>query len=358
MIQRFLSQHPTTWIWIRSFGLGAGVLLLLAAPKLAPSALVLHIIVTILIYIPLAMAQNLITGFAGMLTMGQAAFYGLGAYTSALLVMRLGLPWPLAFLASGLVAAVFGVLVGVPCLRVGSDYLTLMTIGFGAIFSAVATNWVPVTRGSMGIPAVPPASIGAFVFNTLPRQYYLYLVIAALCYFFMFRLTRSHVGRALIAIREDEIAASTLGIHAAYYKVLAFTFGALWAGFAGSMLAHFLAFVGPQSFTLDESLLHVQIAILGGFGSLVGSVVGAAILVSLPQIFQSIYQYRMLINGILLLMLMAWRPQGIMGTSAVARTGSGNLLKKWGGRLFGHTPDPKTDSPGAPSSKSGAKFRI
>jgi branched-chain amino acid transport system permease protein len=286
-----------------SVAYGLGVILLLVTPWITPSAYILHTIITIIIYIPLALSQNLITGFAGMLTMGQAAFYGLGAYTSVLLMMKLGAPWPLA-------------------------YLTLMTIGFGAIFSAVATNWIQLTRGSMGIPGVPPASIGLFVFNTLPRQYYLYLVIAACCYFFMYRLTRSHIGRALIAIREDEIAATTMGINVAYYKVLAFTFGALWAGFAGSMLAHLLAFVGPQSFTLDESLLHVQMAILGGFGSLAGSVIGAVILVSLPQIFQDIYKYRMLINGILLLMLMAWRPQGIMGRSAISgKTGLGFFNK-------------------------------
>ncbi len=322
MVLRTLAKNRKVVLALKILGYCLGGLVLLVLPLVLPSAYVLHMIITIIIYIPLALAQNLITGFAGMLTMGQAAFYGVGAYTSALLVMRLGLPWPVAFLAAGLVAALFGIVVGVPCLRVGSDYLTLMTIGFGAIFSAVATNWVPVTRGSMGIPGVPPASIGPLVFNTLPRQYYLYLAISAACYFFMYRLTHSHIGRALIAIREDEIAASTMGIHLSNYKVLAFTFGALWAGFSGSMLAHFLAFVGPQSFTLDESLLHVQIAILGGFGSLPGSIIGAAILVSMPQIFQDIYKYRMLLNGILLLMLMAWRPQGIMGKSAAMRTGS------------------------------------
>ncbi len=313
---------------MRSVTYSIGAILLLTIPLFVPSAFALHTIITILIYVPLVLSQNLITGFAGMLTMGQAAFYGLGAYTSALLVMRFGIPWPFAFLAAGITAAIAGVVVGLPCLRLGSDYLTLMTIGFGVIFSAVATNWVPVTRGSMGLPGVPPASIGPLVFNTLPKQYYLFLVIAALCYFFMHRLTRSHIGRALIAIREDEIAASTMGINQAYYKVMAFTFGALWAGFSGSMLAHSLAFVGPQSFSMDESLLHVQMAILGGFGSLPGSVLGAAILVSLPQIFQGIYQYRMLINGILLLILMAWRPQGIMGTSAIAQSISINISKK------------------------------
>jgi len=320
----------SNWKIIRPILLALGAITLLVLPSLITQAYIVHIIIMILVYIPLAMAQNLITGFTGMLTMGNAAFYGLGAYTSALLVMNFNVPWPLAFLAAGLVAAFFGLVVGFPCLRVGSDYLTLMTIGFGAIFSAVATNWVPVTRGSMGIPAVPYPSIGPFVFNNHEKIYYLYLFIAIACYFFMYRLTRSRIGRAFIAIREDEIAASTMGINLSYYKVLSFVLGALWAGFAGSMLAHFLNFVGPQSFTLDESLLHVQIAILGGFGSLAGSVIGAAIMVSLPQIFQDIYQYRLLLNGLLLLALMAWRPQGIMGTSAFSKTSGMGFMAKLG----------------------------
>jgi branched-chain amino acid transport system permease protein len=328
MAARLLTIPASKRLYLRAFVLGLGAILLLTLPMFLKSGYVLHMIISIIIYVPLALSQNLITGFAGMLTMGQAAFYGLGAYTSALLVMRLGAPWPVAFLAAGLVTCISGIVVGFPCLRVGSDYLTLMTIGFGAIFSAVATNWVPVTRGSMGLPGVPPPSIGSFVFNTPISIYYLYLGVAVACYFFMHRLTRSHIGRALIAIREDEIAASTMGINLAYYKVLAFAFGALWAGFAGSMLAHFLNFVGPQSFTLDESLLHVQIAILGGFGSLPGSVIAAAIMVSLPQIFQDIYQYRMLLNGVLLLMLMAWRPQGLMGTSAMGTPASFANLRK------------------------------
>lgn len=344
------NQLQSKKVLFRSLVYGLGAILLLALPLLITRPYVLHMIIMIIIYIPLALSQNLITGFTGMLTMGQAAFYGLGAYTSALLMMRLNLPWPVAFLAAGILAGLFGILVGFPCLRVGSDYLTLMTIGFGAIFSAVATNWVEVTRGSMGLPGVPLASIGPFVFNTLPRQYYLYIFIAALCYLFMYRLTKSRIGRALIAIREDEIAASTLGINLAYYKVLAFAFGAMWAGFAGSMLAHFLTFVGPQSFTLDESLLHVQIAILGGFGSLTGSVIGAAIMVSLPQIFQDIYQYRMLLNGVLLLMLMAWRPQGIMGTSAMGKAAGFGFVSKLSGRILGSrtTSAPPLQPPAEP----------
>lgn len=324
---------------------GLGVAILLALPEFMPNAYVFRVVIAVIIDIPLALAQNLITGFTGMLTLGQAAFYGIGAYTSALLVMRMGAPWPVAFLAAGLVACVFGILLGFPCLRVGSDYLTLMTIGFGEIFHIVALNWMDLTRGPMGLPGVPPPRIGPLVFNTSQRQYYLYLVIAILCYLFMHRLTRSHVGRALIAIREDETAASTMGINVARYKLLAFAFGTLWAGFSGSMLAHFLAFVGPMTFSLNESLFHMQMAILGGLGSLPGSVLGAAILVSLPQIFQPLYEYRMLLNGALMVILMAWRPQGIMGTSAVAKSAKENFFKHLG-RLFGREKAEGAESPG------------
>jgi branched-chain amino acid transport system permease protein len=321
-----LSALRSRRLWL--YLVGAAILLLI--PRFVPNDYVFRIIISVIIDIPLALSQNLITGFGGMLTLGQAAFYGIGAYTSALVVMKLGLPWPVALLAAGLVACMFGILLGFPCLRVGSDYLTLMTIGFGEIFHIVALNWMALTRGPMGLPGVPPPQVGSFVFNTPERVYFLYLAIALLCYLFMHRLTQSHVGRALISIREDETAAASMGINVAYYKVLAFAFGSLWAGISGSMLAHFLKFVGPMTFTINESLLHMQMAILGGLGSLPGSVLGAAILVSLPQIFQPLYEYRMLLNGMLMVILMAWRPQGIMGKSAAVGAVQRNLLKQLG----------------------------
>lgn len=310
-----------TWLLI------IGACLVLCIPLYVENTLVFRIIVSIIIDIPLALSQNLITGFTGMLTLGQAAFYGIGAYTSALMVLKLGAPWPVAFLVAGLVSCLFGILLGFPCLRVGSDYLTLMTIGFGEIFHIVSLNWMDLTRGPMGLPGVPSPEIGPIVFNSPQKIFYLYLAISVICYIFMHRLTKSHVGRALISIREDETAAVAMGINVARYKVLAFAVGTLWAGFSGSMLAHFLAFVGPMTFTLNESLFHMQMAILGGLGSLPGSVLGAAILVSLPQVFQPLYQYRMLLNGLMMVILMAWRPQGIMGTSAIGKATRSKVVK-------------------------------
>lgn len=303
-----------------------GTVVLMAVPEIVDNDYIFRIIISVIIDIPLALSQNLITGFTGMLTLGQAAFYGIGAYTSAIMVMKVGAPWPVALLVAGLVACIFGILLGFPCLRVGSDYLTLMTIGFGEIFHIVALNWMDLTRGPMGLPGIPSPQIGSFVFDSSQKIYFLYLAISILCYVFMHRLTNSHIGRALIAIREDETAAAAMGINVSYYKVLAFAFGSMWAGISGSMLAHFLAFVGPMTFTLNESLVHMQMAILGGLGSLPGSVLGAAILVSLPQIFQPLYEYRMLINGLLMVILMAWRPQGIMGKSAAVKATKTNFI--------------------------------
>lgn len=299
---------------------------MIAFPVIAPSDYILRVIIWVIIDIPLVLSQNLITGFTGLLTLGQAAFYGIGAYTSALLVMRLGVPWPFALLAAGLVAGVFGILLSIPCLRVGSDYLTLMTIAFGEIFYIVALNWMQLTRGPLGIPGVPPPQIGPFVFSDPKAIYFLYLCITSICYLFMHRLTHSHVGRALIAIRDNETAAAAMGINVRNYKMLAFACGTMWAGISGSMLAHFLNFVGPQTFTLNESILHMQMAILGGLGSLPGSILGALILVSLPQLFQPIYQYQLLINGLLMIILLTWRPQGILGKSSVAKATRKNFL--------------------------------
>jgi branched-chain amino acid transport system permease protein len=323
------SKKPTnifrSWrLWLAVIGTA----ILIAVPEIVPNDYVFRIIISVVIDIPLALSQNLITGFAGMLSLGQAAFYGLGAYTSALLVMKLGVPWPFALLLAGAVACIFGILLSFPCLRVGSDYLTLMTIGFGQIFYIVALNWMPLTRGPMGLPGVPSPQIGPISFSSPNSIYYLYLFITAMCYLFMHNLTNSHIGRALIAIRDNEMAAAAMGINVSYYKVMTFAFGSLWAGISGSMLAHFLAFVGPMTFTLNESILHMQMAILGGLGSLPGSILGAAILVSVPQLFKPLYQYQVLLNGLLMVILLIWRPQGIMGKTAAVKSVQKNFIKR------------------------------
>jgi branched-chain amino acid transport system permease protein len=290
------------------------IVLILLVPWLTPNDYVLRIVITILLYVVLALGQQLLTGFTGILSLGHAGFYGLGAYTSALLVLNFGVPWPLALLSAAVLACVFGVALGFPCLRVGGDYLTLMTIGFGEIARIVFLRWIPVTRGPMGLPNIPSPQIGPFVFDTNIHYYYLYLCLAAFTYFCIRRVVNSEIGRSLMAIRDDEIAAMTVGIDIARYKVMAFGISTFFAGMAGSMLAHFLRFIGPMNFTMDESLLMMQMVILGGLGSLPGTILGSAILVVTPEIFRVLTDYRQMLNGALMVVLMILRPQGLMGT--------------------------------------------
>lgn len=290
------------------------LVLILLVPCLAPNEYILRIAVTIPLYVVFTLGQQLLTGFLGLLSLGHAAFYGIGAYASALLVLEFGTPWPLALLGGAVLACIFGIVLSLPCLRVGGDYLTLMTIGFGEITRIIFLRWIPVTQGPMGLPGIPPPQIGPFVFDTNTHYYYLYLCLAALAYFCTHRVINSQIGRTLTAIRDDEVAAAAMGINIAHYKILTFAVATFFAGMAGSMLAHFLQFIGPMNFTMDESLLTMQMAILGGLGSLPGTIIGVAILVSAPEFFRILTQYRLLLNGTLMLVLMIWRPQGLMGT--------------------------------------------
>jgi branched-chain amino acid transport system permease protein len=314
MIDESLSR---THIRIPRAGMvGYGALLLVTGllPVFVHNLFILRLMCQVMIYVLLTIGQNIITGYTGMLSMGQAAFYGIGAYVSALLMLRFGAPWPVAFLGAGLISCALGLVLGLPCVRVGSDYLTLMTVASGTVFYLVFVNWMPVTGGPLGLRGVPPPQIGSLTIDTPAGYYYLFLVITGICYVLVYQMINSKVGRALVAIREDEIAASAMGINLAYYKLVAFGVGALLAGLAGSLLAHFILFVGPSSFTVDESILHMQMAILGGLGSLPGSILGAAVLTIIPQILQAWYEYRILINGLLMVGLMIWRPQGLLGT--------------------------------------------
>lgn len=288
----------------------------LLLPQFIHDSFILRLMAQVWIYSLLTLGQNIITGWTGMLSMGQSAFYGLGAYTAALLALKLNMPWFYTFLLSGLVAGLFGAVLGFPCVRLGSDYLTLMTVGFNNIALLVFLNWIKVTRGPLGLGGIKPPSIGDFVMRTPVQYYYLFLLIMVLCYLAVRGMINSKIGRALIAIRDDEEAAKSMGVNLAYYKVLAFGVGSLLAGIAGNMLAHFILFVGPTSFSIEESLLHMQMAILGGLGSLPGSILGAAILTIVPQFLQMIYEYRMLFNGVLMVVLMVWRPQGLLGSTA------------------------------------------
>lgn len=269
------------------------------------------------IYILLALGLNVIVGFTGLLNLGFAAFYAIGAYTYALLNTKAGLGfWP-SLPLSAIAAAFAGLLLAIPALRLRGDYLAIVTLGFGEILRLILNNWDSFTNGPNGISGIDPPIVGGFSLGTLTPYYYLVLVIVILSIIIIRRVEHSRIGRAWIAIRENEIAASSMGINATAYKLYAFTFGTFWAGIAGTLFAAKMRFISPESFTFMESVMVLSMVILGGLGNLYGAVLGAFLLVVLPEVLREVQLYRMLILGLGLVLLMIFRPQGLIGKTGV-----------------------------------------
>lgn len=280
----------------------------------------LHILVIAGIYIILTLSLNLIVGYTGLPALGHTAFSCIGAYTSSLLALNMGMsPW-IGLLIGACVAALSGVVIGYPAVRLKGDYLALATFGLGVIVYSIAKNWVSLTRGPMGLPGIPGFSIFGFELSGIWSYLLLVSVFVILTIFVIKRIVDSPFGRILRSIREDEIASEALGKDTIKHKLLVFIIGAFFAGIAGSLYAHYITFIDPSSFTVMESITILLMVIFGGMGSISGSVVGAVILVVLPELLRFLGMpssiaapMRQMIYGFLLVVLMLKRPQGIMG---------------------------------------------
>ncbi len=280
----------------------------------------LHILVIAGIYIILTLSLNLIVGFTGLPALGHAAFSCIGAYTSSLLVLNIGLSPFLGLLIGACVAAVSGIIIGYPAVRLKGDYLALATFGLGVIVYSIAKNWVSLTRGPMGLPGIPGFSIFGLQLSEIWSYLLLVFVFVAITIFVINRIVHSPFGRILRSIREDEIASEALGKDTTRHKLLVFIIGAFFAGIAGSLYAHYITFIDPSSFTVMESITILLMVIFGGMGSISGSIVGAVILVVIPELLRFLGMpssvaapMRQMIYGLLLVVLMLKRPQGIMG---------------------------------------------
>jgi branched-chain amino acid transport system permease protein len=265
------------------------------------------------IYIVLALGLNIVVGMAGLLDLGYVSYYAIGAYSYALLSTRLGISFWAALPLGGLAAAAFGVGLGIVTLRLRGDYLAIVTLGFIQIVHLILNNWDRVTNGPNGILNIGRPALGPFVFSQPIHFYYLILVIVGLTIPAMNRLNRSRIGRAWVAIREDEIAAQAMGVDTTRLKILAMALGAVWAGIAGVFFAGKFAFVSPESFTFFESVIVLSMVVLGGMGSIPGVIVGALIVVILPEVLREFASYRMLVFGGALVLMMIFRPQGLIG---------------------------------------------
>ncbi len=281
------------------------------------SAYLLHLAILAGIYIILAVSLNLIIGYAGQVSLGHAAFFGIGAYASTLASLNWHFPFLLAALAAMLFTGIWGLGLGLPTLRLKEDYLAIVTLGFGVIVDLVMRN-LEITGGPDGIVGIPSPVILGLSFR--PPSLYLLLVGlgVALTLLFTYLLVNSYHGRALRAIRDHETTAQVMGINSPAYKVAIFVLSAALAGLAGSLFAHYLKHINYESFGLHTSILILCMVVVGGMGSVAGSVVGAIILTALPETLRQFQAYQDLIYGGLLVALLVWRPQGLLGAGKLS----------------------------------------
>jgi len=249
-----------------------------------------------------AMGVSLLTGFTGVFTLGHAGYMAIGAYTAAIMTVRYGIHWLPAILAGGIIAMVIAYCIGVPTLRLMGDYYAIASIGLGESIRLILENWQSFTRGARGYPGIDN-------YTNLPLAATFFVIMAVL----MFFLIRSNFGRAFKACRDDYVAASLLGFNTARYRVLSLSISAFYCGVAGALMAGFLTFIQPVMFDLNKSTELTAVVVFGGLGSLSGSLIGTAVITLVTELFRPISQYRMLIYGAVMVIIMVVRPEGIMG---------------------------------------------
>lgn len=307
------------------WGKGVSVGLWLLLPLLMQHwAYVLHVMIMVTLYVVLAQSLNLVLGLAGQLQLGHAALFGIGAYAAGLFMLDLHWSFWAVLPASVLTAALLALLVGLPSLRVRGDYLGIVTLGFGEIVRLVLTNWGDVTRGPMGLPGIPSPRLFGLTLDSKLFYFYLIAVIAAVAWFILDRLTVSKLGLQLLALREDERVAETLGIRSGRVKLVAFVVSGVLSGLAGAFYASYVSYISPDTFLFNDSVVILCMVVIGGMGSLIGSAIGAAILTISPELLRFLGEWRMVLYGALLTFMVIYRPSGLWGIEKRRR----NTLKE------------------------------
>lgn len=272
------------------------------------------------------MSLNLVAGYTGLISIAHAAFYGIGAYTAALLSSRFGVNFLVAIPVAVVVAAIFGFVIGFPSLRIRDDFFVIATFGLQVIMFSIMNNWMDLTNGPLGLPGIPQPELFGYKFTSHLDFLFLTGVSAVLVYVVARRIANSPFGNVLRAIREDELFAQSLGKNTSLYKVLVFSVGAGLVAIGGALYAYYITFIDPTSFTVTESIFMLSIVIVGGAGRLSGSVLGAVLLVTIPEILRFVgmqnaiaANMRQILYGGLLVAFMIWRPKGILGEFAFRR---------------------------------------
>ena len=308
--QAFQTVPSRTWLVVLVIGLSA-------LPPLVGNYWT-HVLAYIGIYVMLGIGLNVVVGFAGLLDLGYVAFYAIGAYSYALLAspqFGIHVSFWIMIPVCVFVACLGGVLLGIPVLRMRGDYLAIVTLGFGEIIRIMLNNLDDVTNGPKGVLRIDPPTIGSFEFSTPTHYYYLILAGCLLSAFVADRLNNSRIGRAWIAMREDQDAAALMGIDVLKYKLLAFAIGASFAGVGGIIFAARQGSIFPDDFSLMVSIHVLCLIIIGGMGSIPGVILGAVILIGVPEVLRAVALYRMLVFGALLVIMMIFRPTGFIASS-------------------------------------------
>lgn len=311
-----------------------GILLaaMLIFPLMGFSQYVYRIAVVSVLYAILAMSLNLIAGVAGQISLGHIAFYGIGAYTSALLCVNFGISVWVGILAAFVVSMLFGLLIAIPTLKLSGGYLAILTMSFAEIIRLILLNWTSVTRGPMGILNIPKPSLFGYTIKSSGAFLYLVLTVAIIVYIGLHNLIHSRFGRNLQALRDDEISSESMGINVYRYKVIAFVISTGVAGVAGALFASYMEFIDPSSFISDESTVILSMVVLGGMGNMNGSIIAAALLTILPEALRSFSDYRMLVYGVVLVAMMLLK---ITDWAAVKRALKTAVDFKTGGKESG-----------------------
>ncbi|WP_462323840.1 ABC transporter permease subunit [Desulfoplanes sp.] len=274
-----------------------------------------NIMISALIYVVLGLGLNIVVGLAGLLDLGYVAFYAVGAYSYALLNYHFGLGFWAVLPLGACFGALFGIVLGFPVLRLRGDYLAIVTLGFGEIIRLVLENWNAFSFGPSGIANIPRPGFFGVDLTMHSATLYIYYIMIGMAVFTIFvvnRLQNSRIGRAWLALREDEIACQAMGIDRTKTKLTAFALGATWAGMVGVVFAAKTTFINPASFTFMESAIILSVVVLGGMGSIVGVMLAALILILLPEYLRAFSEYRMLIFGASMVLMMVFRPQGLI----------------------------------------------
>lgn len=286
----------------------------LVVPPLVDSSVFRHFLVLIGINVILVLSLDLVVGLLGLSALGHAGFMGIGAYTSALLVMGQGMPFLGGLVCGTLMATLFGLLIGYPSLRLGGHFFVVVTFITGIVLNLFFTNLVGITKGPMGLPGIPPPSIAGFVFNDKLSYYYLVLFFIVFALLIKWRVHQSRMGRALRAIREEEDLARAVGIRAHRYKVAAFALSTAGAGLGGVLYAHYMRFIGPASFDFLHSFDLFVMNLVGGKATLLGPIIGPTLLTALDQLSQTLRpEFARIVFGVCLILIIIYLPNGIMG---------------------------------------------